>query len=77
MASQLKTFVKRGPTWAAKEGSKDDMVMSCVIMCHLIDELRYHEIDLDERLSTNLDENFELEDPDSPMNLPMPPILWD
>ena len=77
LASQLKTFVKRGPTWAAKEGSKDDMVMSCVIMCHLIDELRYHEIELDERLSTNLDENFELEDPNSPMNLPMPPILWD
>lgn len=76
LASQLKTFVKKGPTWSAKEGSKDDIVMSCVIMCHLIDELRFHEIDLDERLSTDLDENFEGVD-DGSMSDPLPPVLWD
>lgn len=49
LVSQLKTFVKTGMVgFHAKPGTKDDVVMSCIIMTHLLDELRYQEPELDD-----------------------------
>lgn len=75
LASQMKNFVKTGPSWAAKEGSKDDIIMSCVLMCHLIDELRYQEPDLDDYVRPLLDENYDPDDPNHPDNVPMLPVV--
>ena len=54
LISQLKTFVKKGASWAAKEGCKDDIVMSAILMSHLVDEIRYHEPDLDDYVDVDL-----------------------
>lgn len=76
LASQLKTFVKKGRnSWCAKEGSKDDIVMSCVLMCFLIDEIRYHEPDLDDMITPELEDHYDPDDPNDPLNEPMLPIL--
>lgn len=74
LASQLKTFVKSGQSYAAKEGSKDDIVMSCVLMCHLVDEIRYHEPDLDDLIRPDMDD-YDPDDFDHPDNMAMPPML--
>ena len=75
LISQLKTFVKKGQRgWTAKEGSKDDIVMSCVLMCHLIDELRFHEPDLDEFIRPDVG-GYDPEDFDHPDNMSLPPIV--
>jgi len=74
LVSQLKTFVKSKNSWGAKEGAKDDIVMSCVVMCHLIDELRTHEPDLDDWITPELDD-YDPDDEDHPDNLPMLPII--
>jgi hypothetical protein len=74
LASQLKTFIRSGNSYAAKEGAKDDIVMSCVLMCHLIDELRYHEPDLDDIIRPDMDD-YDENDFDHPDNMPMAPIV--
>lgn len=74
LSSQLKNFVKTGPSWKAKEGTKDDLVMSCVLMCHMIDELRSQEPDLDDYVRPLLDD-YDPDDMDHPDNQPMLPIL--
>ena len=75
LVSQLKTFVKKGQSYKAKEGAKDDIVMSCVLMCHLIEELRYQEPDLEEYIRVNLDENYNPEDATHPLNQAYAPIV--
>lgn len=58
LVSQLKTFVRTGSYgYTAKEGAKDDIVMSCVLMAHMIDELRYQEPDLDDLIRPDLVED--------------------
>lgn len=74
LASQLKTFIKNGHSYAAKEGAKDDIVMSCVLMCHLIDEIRYHEPELDDLIRPDMDD-YDENDFDHPDNMPMAPIV--
>ena len=74
LASQLKTFVKAGNSYAAKEGSKDDIVMSCVLMAMLIDEIRLHEPDLDDLIRPDADD-YDPDDFDHPDNMAMPIIL--
>lgn len=74
LVSQLKTFIKSGGSYAAKEGSKDDIVMSCVLMSMLIDEVRLHEPDLDDLIRPDMDD-YDPDDFDHPDNLPMLPIL--
>jgi hypothetical protein len=75
LSSQLKNFVKTGPSWSAKEGSKDDVVMSCVLMCHLIDELRDQEPDLDDYVRPIIDEDYDEGDLNHPDNMPMLPVM--
>lgn len=74
LSSQLKTFVKSGPGWGAAEGSKDDLVMSAVLMCHLIDELRYQEPDLDDYVRPILDD-YDEDDETHPDNQAMLPVF--
>jgi hypothetical protein len=75
LSSQLKNFVRTGPSWAAKEGTKDDLVMSCVLMCHLIDELRDQEPDLDDYVKVHIEEDYDQDDLTHADNIPMLPIL--
>lgn len=75
LVSQMKTFVKKGQTYKAKEGAKDDIIMSCVLMCHLIEELRYQEPDLEEYISVTLDEDYDQNDKSHPMNMAYAPIV--
>jgi len=74
LASQLKTFVKSGQSYAAKEGAKDDIVMSCILMCHLVDEIRYHEPDLDDLIRPDIDD-YDPDDFDHPDNIALPPTV--
>jgi hypothetical protein len=73
LSTQLKNFVKTGPGWAAKNG-KDDIVMSCVLMCHLIDELRYQEPELDDYVRPIIEE-YDENDVTHPDNQAVIPIL--
>ena len=75
LISQMKTFVKKGQTWKAKEGSKDDIIMGCVLMCHLIEELRYQEPDLDEYLRVSIDDTYDPDDMTHPDNMDYAPIV--
>jgi hypothetical protein len=74
LASQLKNFVRSGQSFAAKEGSKDDIVMSCVLMSMLVDEIRFHEPDLDDIIRPDMDE-YEEDDFDNPDNMAMMPVI--
>lgn len=74
LISQLKTFVKKGNSWAAKESCKDDIVMSCVLMSHLIEEVRFHEPDLDDYVDVDLT-GYHEDDPMNPENMPMLPVF--
>lgn len=75
LISQMKTFIKRGQSWKAKEGSKDDIVMSCVLMCHMIEELKYQEPDLEEYIRVQLEDNYDPEDANHPLNNAYAPIV--
>lgn len=76
LASQMKTFIKTGNSYRAKEGAKDDIIMSCVIMCMLIDELRFQEPDLEEYLSFRIsDDGYSEDDENHPDNMAMVPII--
>lgn len=60
LVSQLKTFVrKREGVYCAKDGSKDDLVMSCILMMQLVEELRTQEPDIQDRLMFDVTENFD------------------
>ncbi len=48
LVTELKTFVRRGKSFSAKNGTKDDRVMSCVIMLHMLDEIAYYEDGLED-----------------------------
>ncbi len=74
LISQMKTFVKKGQSWEAKEGAKDDIVMSAVLMCHLIEEVRFHEPDLDDLMGIDIAEH-DPNDVFDPDNMAMAPIV--
>jgi len=75
LSSQLKNFVRTGASWAAKEGSKDDIVLSGILMCHLIDEIRDQEPDLDDYIQVTVDEDYDPDDETHPDNQPMLPVF--
>ena len=70
LASELKSFIKVGKSYKAKPGTKDDRVMSCVLMCQLIEELKFMEEGIDEALSHDL-----LEEHDFDVDQPLPDIM--
>jgi len=75
LITQFKNFIKKGNSYEAKEGTKDDIVMSCVLMCHLIEELRFHEPDLEDTLAINLNEDYDPEDDAHPDNMAFAPVV--
>lgn len=74
LSDQLKNFVRTGSSWAAKEGSKDDLIMSCILMCHLIEEIRDQEPDLDDALQPDVDD-YEESNEEHPDNSALPPVI--
>jgi len=74
LISQMKTFVKKGQSWQAKEGCKDDIIMSSVLMCQLVEEIRHYEPDLDEYMDIDIAEHNP-DDIHDPMNQAMAPIV--
>lgn len=74
LVSEFKTFVKRGKKIMAKQGSKDDRVMSCVIMCHLLDEMVYHEDGIEDLINPRLMKEEVYEDDEEAEILPLPVI---
>lgn len=74
LVSELKDFVKLGKGYEAKPGTKDDRVMSCVLMLQLIDELKYHVDGIESAVHVPLAEH-DPDDEDDPENQPLPPII--
>lgn len=63
LVSQLKTFVrKREGVYCAKEGSKDDLVMACILMMQLIEELRVQDDEIQDRLMMEVTDKFDTTD---------------
>ena len=75
LASQMKTFVKSGSGWGAKEGTKDDIIMSAILQCHLIDEIRAIEPDLDDYVRPILEEEADPDDLTHPDNQALIPMI--
>jgi hypothetical protein len=74
LITELKNFVKRGKGYEAKPGQKDDRVMACVLMCHLLEELKYYEEDIDDAIQFSIMNVTEEEyyDEDDYEEAPMP-----
>jgi hypothetical protein len=65
LISELKTFVARGTSYAAKEGETDDLVMSMMLVIRMLQLLQGFDANLDKQLRDTLDDFIE----------PMPFIL--
>lgn len=74
LVSELKEFVKVGHGYEAKAGAKDDRVMSCVLMLHMLDELKYQVDGIEEATHVSLAVHEPDED-DDPMDQPLPVLL--
>lgn len=59
LISQLKSFVRFGTSYRAKSGMKDDIVMSCILQCHMIEELKHQIEDLDDYVAPDVGEIHE------------------
>jgi hypothetical protein len=62
LLNELKAFVKSGNSYSAKPGLRDDRVMSCVLMCHLIDEIKYMEDGIEDMLTPSVLEDMDYYD---------------
>ena len=58
LISELKTFVSRGDSFAAKDGETDDLVMSMLLAVRMIQVLQNFDADLDKKLRANVDDEF-------------------
>jgi len=74
LVSELKDFVKIGKRYEAKPGARDDRVMSCILMLHLIDELKYHVDGIESAIHVPLAEH-DPDDENDPQNQPLPPMI--
>ena len=61
LISELKTFVKNGKSFKAKSGTHDDIVMSCILLCHLIDEIKFYEEELEDRVNIPIIQEVDVE----------------
>ena len=69
LISELKTFVYRGGTYAARNGTTDDLVMALVLVLRMSDFIAKWEDTTSAALSSNLAFDEEEDDEDSPMPL--------
>lgn len=58
LISELKNFVARGVSFAAKEGETDDLVMATLLAVRMITALQHFDADLDDRLRANVEDEF-------------------
>ena len=65
LISELKTFVANGPSYAAKLGETDDLVMSAILIVRMAQMLQSYDSQLDNAMKDTLDDVIE----------PMPFIL--
>lgn len=75
LVSELKDFVRRGRGYEAKQGAKDDRVMSCVLMLHMLDELKYQIDDLEESMHVQLAHDDRDADYDDGDDVPLLPVF--
>lgn len=73
LVSELKNFIKRGRSYEAKSGTKDDRVMSCVLMLQMIDELKHQVDGIEEATHVSLAHNPEDDESDDE---PMPAFIF-
>ena len=59
LISELKTFVANGPTYAAKPGETDDLVMSLILVVRMAMLLQTFDAQLDSAMSDTLDDVIE------------------
>jgi hypothetical protein len=59
LVSELKNFVAAGPTYKAKVGEHDDLVMSALLVVRMVMLLKQYDSDLDEHLKDGYDEIIE------------------
>lgn len=74
LVSELKDFVRRGKSYEAKLGSKDDRVMSCVLMLHMMDELKYMVEGIEEATHVAI-ADLDPDEADSDA-VPLPPMVF-
>ena len=56
---ELKTFVARGNSYAAKEGETDDLVMSLILIIRMAQEITKYDDDAFDFLNEQHDEDYE------------------
>ena len=66
LISELKTFVANGPSYAAKIGETDDLVMALLLVVRMAQEMQNYDAHLDRTLKDNMDSVIE----------PMPFIMY-
>ena len=66
LISELKTFVASGPSYAAKIGETDDLVMALLLVVRMAQEMQNYDAHLDRTLKDNMDSVIE----------PMPFIMY-
>lgn len=71
LIKEFKNFTSDGTTYKAKVGT-DDRVMACVLMCHMLEELKYHEDGLEERMHVQLTSSGESDEDDGESGDHMP-----
>jgi hypothetical protein len=59
LISELKTFVANGPSYAAKPGETDDLVMSLVLVIRMAQLLQSYDANLDTAMKDGLDDFIE------------------
>ena len=59
LISELKTFVANGPTYAAKPGETDDLVMSLILVVRMAQLLQSYDSQLDSAMRDTLDDVIE------------------
>jgi hypothetical protein len=59
LISELKTFVANGPSYSAKPGETDDLVMSLLLIVRMAQLLQSYDAKLDSELRDNLDDIIE------------------
>ena len=70
--SELKNFVSKGNSFAAKVGEHDDLVMSLVLAVRMIDYIATFEDEVYERVNSNLSNDILSEYEEDEWDGPMP-----
>jgi hypothetical protein len=74
LVAEFKDFVKMGKGYEAKSGAKDDRVMSCILMLHLLDEMKHQVDGIEDALHVPISD-YDPDDPTDPENMPLPPMF--